>query len=150
MRTNDRAAIIDLLVDYTYAIDGRDWQALRSVFLPDASFDMGVEVVQGVEAIIDRISGILIPLDASQHLVSNHQVRVQDDTATCRTYLHAQHVRKEAPGGRHYVIAGRYEDDLVRTEAGWRISHRRLVVVWREGNPAVLQQGNGDAARMRP
>lgn len=141
MSTDDRAAIIDLLVDYTYAIDGRDWQALREVFLPDASFDMGVEVAEGVDAIIDRISGILIPLDASQHLVSNHQVRVRGEAATCRTYLHAQHVRKEAPGGRHYVIAGRYEDDLVRTADGWRIAKRRLVVLWREGNPAVLHLG---------
>jgi hypothetical protein len=37
------------------------------------------------------------------------------------------------------MIAGRYEDQLVRTPAGWRIHHRVLTVMWREGNLAVVR-----------
>jgi hypothetical protein len=39
----------------------------------------------------------------------------------------------------NYVIAGRYEDELVRTADGWRVSFRRLVVVWTDGNLAVVR-----------
>jgi hypothetical protein len=48
-------------------------------------------------------------------------------------------VRRGVDGGDNFVIGGYYEDDLVRTAAGWRIRHRRLVMTWREGNPGVLR-----------
>ena len=35
------------------------------------------------------------------------------------------------------MVAGRYEDRLVRTDAGWRIAHRTLTVMWTDGNVAV-------------
>ena len=143
MRNNsdDRTEIVDLTVAYCWAIDEKNWSELRNVFLADASGELGNGTEHGVEAIIARISSVLSPLDSSQHLVSNHQVELDGDRATCRCYFHAQHVRKAADGGRHYVIAGRYEDALLRTGAGWRIAHRKLVVMWREGNPGVLRSG---------
>jgi hypothetical protein len=85
------------------------------------------------------VSRVLVPLDDSQHVVSTHQISVDGDTATCRCYLLAQHVRNGVPGGDNLMVGGRYEDTLVRTAVGWRISHRRLVTMWREGNPAVVR-----------
>ena len=95
----------------------------------------------GIESIIERISTALDPLDASQHLMGNHLVVVSGDRATCRCYLQAQHVRHGAPGGSNYIVAGRYEDDLVRTPEGWRIRRRVLVVTWTDGNVAVVRPG---------
>jgi len=136
---DDHRAIVDLTVDYCWAIDGRDWEALHNIFLPHATAELGRGTEQGVDAIIDRISGVLNVLDGSQHLVTNHRIHLHGDRATCSTYLHAQHVRKAARDGRLYVVAGRYEDDLVRTAEGWRIAHRRLVVMWTDGNPGVIR-----------
>jgi hypothetical protein len=76
-------------------------------------------------------------MDETLHLISNHQIVVRGDTATCRWYLQAQLVRKAAHGGPNFIIAGRYEDELKRTADGWRITFRRLVVMWTDGNPAV-------------
>ena len=42
-------------------------------------------------------------------------------------------------GGDNYIIAGRYDDRVVRTPDGWRIAHRVLTVDWTEGNPAVVR-----------
>ena len=137
--TGNHGDIIDLTIAYCWALDERNWDALRNVFLAEAQAELGAGVENGVDAIITRVSGVLTPLDASQHFVSNHQVAVDGDRATCRCYLHAQHVRKAAAGGRLYLVAGGYEDELVRTPAGWRIGHRRLVVVWTEGNPGVVR-----------
>jgi len=139
----DHRAITDLTVAYCWAIDNRDWDALDRVFLPDATADLAVPAtLQGVEAIKARIARALVPLDDSQHMVSNHQIVVSDDgaTATCRCYLQAQHVRRGVDGGDNYIIGGRYEDRVVRTADGWRIAHRTLVSMWREGNVAVLHQ----------
>lgn len=136
---DDRAAITELTVGYCWAIDSHDWQALRNVFAPGATAELGNGTEHGVEAIIERISGVLSGIDSSQHIVANHQITLDGDRAACRCYLHAQHVRKAAVRGRNYVVAGRYEDDLVRTAEGWRIAHRRLVVMWTDGNPGVIR-----------
>jgi len=42
-------------------------------------------------------------------------------------------VRVKDAGGDNFIIAGRYEDELLRTPDGWRISFRRLVVMWTQG-----------------
>lgn len=134
----DRQAVIDLTIAYAWAIDAHDWDALRDIFLPDATALLVDERV-GIDSIIERIRTALTPLDASQHLIGNHQVRLNGDTATCRCYLQAQHVRRAAEGGPNFIVAGRYEDEMVRTPAGWRIRRRVLVRTWTEGNPNVVR-----------
>ena len=132
----DRAAITDVTIRYCWALDTKDWAVLDSVFTEDANGDL-LEDVVGRVAIKKRVETALSRMDETQHLISNHQINVQGDAATCRCYLQAQHVRKAAHGGTNFIIAGRYEDELKRTSEGWRISFRRLVVMWTDGNPAV-------------
>ena len=91
-------------------------------------------MLDGIEAIRGRIRTALQHLDDSQHLVGNHEIAVDGDAATHRCYLQAQHVREAAVGGPNYIVAGRYEDRLARTDAGWRITHRTLTVMWTDGN----------------
>ncbi len=133
----DRRAIIDLTIAYCWALDGRDWDRLDDIFTPDATATLGPEVV-GVEAIKRRVREALEPLAVSQHMVSTHEVRVDADRATARCYLLAQHIR-DPSGAPQFVVAGRYADELVRTEVGWRIKRRVLEVLWTDGDPAVLQ-----------
>ena len=44
-------------------------------------------------------------------------------------------------GGDQYIVAGRYEDRYVRTDEGWRIAERELVVMWTAGNRDVVRRG---------
>jgi ketosteroid isomerase-like protein len=134
----DRLAIVDVTIAYCWALDTHDFDALDDVFTPDATATLAAEL-HGRDAIKQRITNALTKLDDSQHMVSNHDVRVDGDTATCRCYLQAQHVRHAAEGGPNYIVAGRYEDRLVRTAAGWRIAHRTLTVMWTEGNLEVIR-----------
>ncbi len=136
----DRQEIMDLTIAYTWALDMREFELLRNIFLPEATALLVDERI-GVDSIIERVRSALEPLDASHHLIGNHQVTVDGDRATCRCYLQAQHVRQGTQGGSNYIFAGRYEDNLVRTAAGWRIARRTLVRVWSDGNPAVVRPG---------
>lgn len=142
----DRQAIVDLTVLYCWSIDHHEFERLREVFLPDAIAKLGDER-SGIDSIIERISTALTPLDGSQHIVANHQIHVDGDKATCRCYFQAQHVHRGVDGGSNYIIAGQYEDELVRTTAGWRISRRVLVPTWSDGNPAVVR-GNRPASTL--
>lgn len=144
-RLLDLQAIVDVTIAYTWALDTRRFEDLRQVFLPDATASLGSELT-GIDAIIERVDRVLTPLDDSQHLVSNHEVRLDGDRATCRCYFQAQHIRRGTDGGDNFIVAGRYEDDLARTTAGWRIARRVLVPMWSEGNPAVLRRGRTERA----
>ncbi len=134
----DEREIHQVATRYCRALDTKDWALLDDVFAPDATADLSSgRILVGIDAIRDRIRNALHELDDSQHLVGNHEIVVDGDTATHRCYLQAQHVRKAAAGGPNYIVAGRYEDELARTELGWRITHRTLTVMWTDGNVAV-------------
>lgn len=135
----DRADIIDLTHRYCWALDTNQWHELDDVFLPDATAQLGTHECKDLDQIKQVCSNALGKLDDSQHIVATHQVAVDGDTATSRCYLHAQHVRRGASQGPHYIVGGRYEDDLVRTTAGWRIKRRILTVMWTEGNPGAVR-----------
>ena len=133
----DRAEIIDLTHRYCWALDAREFDLLDSVFAEDAEAELLAPVLAGREAIVGRVSGAVSRFDATWHAVSNHQIALDGDTATCRCYLMAQHVKQVDGEARNFVIAGRYEDRLRRDPQGWRIVFRRLVRVWTEGDPGV-------------
>ncbi len=138
----DERQIRDVAFRYCRALDTKDWALLDEVFVPDATGLLGTPTtLVGIEAIRDRIRTALAHLDDSQHLVGNHEIAVDGDTATHRCYLQAQHIREAATGGPNYIVAGRYEDQLARTDAGWRITHRTLTVMWTDGNVAVAHPG---------
>lgn len=134
----DRMAIVDLTVRYAWALDTRRWAELDHVFTPDATAHL-TEPLDSREAIKERVRRALEVLDASQHIVANHQIVIDGDRASCRCYLHAQHVRRTAEGSPNFVVAGHYEDQLARTVDGWRITRRDLVITWTDGNPAVVR-----------
>jgi hypothetical protein len=135
---SDEKAIIDLAIAYTWALDSKQVDELRSIFAADATADLNGVECDGLDAIMTRIGRPISRLDATQHLVGNHEVRVDGDTATHRCHLQSQHVKRGTPGGDNYLIGGVYEDRLARTPDGWRITHRTMRAVWTDGNPAVV------------
>lgn len=137
-RLVDRQQIVDVTLAYTYALDAKDWDALDDVFTVDATAYL-TEELDGREAIKGRVRRALESLDLSQHMVANHDVRIDGDSAVCRCYLQAQHVREAAPGPPNFIVAGRYDDRFVRTSVGWRIARRELTIMWTEGNPSVTR-----------
>jgi hypothetical protein len=140
---NDRQAIVDVTIAYTWALDTKNVQGLREVFAADATANLrGVEC-DGVDSIIDRIGGAVSRFDATQHMFSNHQVVVNGDEATCRCQLQSQHVKHGVDGGDTLMIGGYYDDRLARTADGWRITRRVLVQTWTTGNPAVIARSSG-------
>ncbi len=136
--STDHQEILDVVIGYTWAIDTRRFDALATIFADDATADLRGVQCAGVQAIIDRIERPVSRLDVTQHLVGNHQIEIDGDTATHRCHLQSQHVKHGTPGGDNLLIGGIYEDRLVRTAAGWRISHRTMRETWREGNLQVI------------
>jgi ketosteroid isomerase-like protein len=137
---SDREQIYDVAVRYATALDGRDWDLLRTCFVPDVVgvYEGQIGEVHGYDAIEVTCRDALGPLDATQHVVTNFVIDVRGDEADASCYLVAQHVRHTAEGGALFTLAGRYTDVLRRTDGGWKIARRRLQTTWTSGNPAVL------------
>lgn len=53
-------------------------------------------------------------------------IDVTGDHADSVCYLDADSVSRA--NGRRSLVGGRYEDRLVRTDAGWRFAERRIVI----------------------
>lgn len=145
----DEIAIHDLTVVYCWALDTREFEKLREIFLEDCTALYGPRELLGVQAVMDRCRQALAPLDASQHMVTNHRINIDGDRATSRCYFHAQHVRGAAAVGDaspNFIVAGHYNDDLVRSADGWRIQRRVLVSTWTAGNPIVVNPAADSAS----
>ena len=142
-RLVDEREIIKLAVRYCHAVDARDYDALHDVFVANATACLAGRNEIGLEAIIARCRRVLDPCNATQHLVGNHLVTLDGDTATAQCEVQAQHVRRGVDGGSTFTLGGRYRDRLTRTPAGWRITHRDLEVAWIAGNPGVLGRPPG-------
>ncbi|EYF06903.1 nuclear transport factor 2 family protein [Chondromyces apiculatus] len=72
----------------------------------------------------------------TQHLISNIQIKfINSNTAKMSTYLHATHVIE--PESAVDIANGTYEDTVVRTSQGWKISRRtlRLITYYRVESP---------------
>jgi hypothetical protein len=134
----DVHAVEQVLYGYAVAIDTYDLDAFDEIFTPDAQLDTSVTGTLTPAQYRARCEAVLPGLDATHHLLANPLVSVDGDTATARTYYQAQHARNGCPGGPLLLIGGWIDDELVRTQAGWRIARRRGRAVWFDGNPGVL------------
>jgi hypothetical protein len=124
---SDRLEIQDLLVAYSYAIDSRDWAALDDVFTPDAHIDY--TVFGGIAGTLPEIKKFLddsMPMFSSfQHMIATSKVEIDGDTAKAKTICHNPMVMPLGDDKVQVFYCGLwYVDELVRTDAGWRIKSR--------------------------
>ena len=134
----DKQEIHDLQVRYSRALDQHNFDDLDNVFTADVVADYAHA---GQHTTIDQVKrachDALVELDASHHQNGNHWAEIAGDAATAGCYFRVHLFRDGAPGGNSYRMGGRYDDRLVRTSEGWRITHRRITIDWSEGNPNV-------------
>jgi len=129
----DRLAIDDLMDAYAHALDTKDWDSLRTLFVPDAVLDYTEEggVRGSVEDAIAWFVKALAPFTASQHFVTNRRVTVDGDQAKATAYIFSPLGAPNGNGSLTLVFAGgTYEDELARTPNGWRFASRTIHASW--------------------
>jgi hypothetical protein len=80
---DDRAAIVDVTIGYSTALDERNWKLLEEVFQPEVvtEYDTGTRV-EGRDQLIAHIRQALGGCGPTQHLLGNHVVQIYGDQAT--------------------------------------------------------------------
>lgn len=123
----DRIEIDDLLIRYTTAIDTKDWALLDTCFLPDAEVDyVSSGGIAGkypeVRAWLEKALAIF---PTTIHAISNSSIQLSGDRARGRTLVNNPMVLPKGEGGSFiFTVYAYYNDELVRTDAGWRIAKR--------------------------
>ena len=116
-QTEDRDEILQLLYRYNHAIDSGDAEVWADTFTEEGSLDAAGQLIAGREGLVEFARSVT----GLRHLVANPVVDISGDVATVRAYLLV--FMGTAP-----AMIGTYEDELVRTPAGWRFATRQFVV----------------------
>jgi 3-phenylpropionate/cinnamic acid dioxygenase small subunit len=124
----DRQDISDVLLRYATGIDRRDWPLFRTVFTDDCQLDYGeVGAWTGGDEVTEFMQQAHAMAGHTMHRLTNQVITVDGDTAQSRTYVDALIMVGEGNSGVN--AAGLYDDDLVRTADGWRVSRRQFIQV---------------------
>ena len=134
----DRLAIIDRLSLLCRLFDARAWERIGEVMLDDVvAYDC-----HGLESVVrDSLRAHLGGCGPSQHLLANHEVTVDGDTATSITKARVYHQGLGDRADRSFECFGDYHDTWIRTADGWRMRTRRFEVSIVLGDFSVLQPG---------
>lgn len=120
LNVDDRSAITELIALHGHLVDGGELDRLSEVFTEDVTYDVtdyGFGILRGLgdNAEAARTLGDRNPV--GHHVTNTVLTERPDGTVAARSKF----IGIMASGS---CGSGTYEDTLVRTGAGWRISHR--------------------------
>ena len=123
--------IAEVLVRYATGIDRRDWDLFRSCFTADCLAEYGdIGTWESADAITDFMVTAHAGMGHTMHRISNIAIDVDQATATravARSYVDGILMAPDGQTGFNPI--GFYDDQLVRTDDGWRIAHRTFTMV---------------------
>lgn len=146
----DRQQILDCIHRYCRGVDRFDGDIVLSVYHPDAIDDHGA-FVGGREDFVDRAFAYHREHQLSHHhMVFNHSVELEGDTAHSETYWLFFGENRSKP---NTLAVGRYLDRFEKRQGRWAIAVRVCVnelteTVLPEAYRRVLM-GNAESSRAR-
>ncbi|MFJ5974637.1 nuclear transport factor 2 family protein [Streptomyces sp. NPDC093060] len=142
----DRLDIVEVCTRMCWHTDKREWESLRSsvfaekVLVDYSSLNGGGPAEMAVDDLIEAWRTLLSPLTSTQHLLTNHLVRLSGDTALATADFQATHLLPNALGGPLWTLGGHYRFALSRTPAGWRINGLTMTADWADGNRKIMER----------
>ncbi|WP_112470464.1 nuclear transport factor 2 family protein [Streptomyces triticisoli] len=140
---HDRVAVLEQLHRLQRAIDARDWDTIRETFTPDGTGYGRTGVDEILAVMRDHLGGC----GPTQHLLGNERVTIEGDRARSLSYARVHHVGAGDMQGKFFECMGEYDDRWVRTENGWRLSHREFDMQIQIGDFGVLRPAASEPAR---
>ena len=143
---SDRLEIQQLMVDYSEAIDSKNFDALDRVFTADAYIDY--RVMGGIDGRFPEVKAwlgqALAKFPNYQHLVGNISIKIEGDKASSRAICFNPMEVKLPDGGQVMFLGLWYVDKFVRTPSGWRMCERVEEKCYTHNVPDEVQAGPPD------
>jgi hypothetical protein len=120
----DERAIVTILLRYATGIDTRDWALFRSCFSDDFEADYGeFGRWRGPREITEYMRQAHADLGKTLHRMTNFTIEHDGGCVRARSYVDAL-LMPAATGGQIHRGIGWYNDLMLRTSNGWKISRR--------------------------
>lgn len=123
-----------LISDYAWSIDNFHLDDLVDLFTEDAVFDMrpfgAPASAEGVAAVRENFAGMIDGLKGCVHMMMNHRIDVDGDTAKGTVYSHAFMITADGDKADNLVL---YTDEYSRTSDGWKFQSRVIGKLLDEG-----------------
>lgn len=134
----DRIRIIELINRFGMSIDLRDWSSFRSLFVNQVQFDYSsIGEIAGnlpVNDIVNTARQDLGGFQTTQHIITNHLVEIENDTATCSAHVRAMHFLPNKAPESLLEIGGYYNAELILADSDWKIKSWKFTVLWSRGD----------------
>jgi hypothetical protein len=116
----DLRAIEQLKYRYTRCLDLKHWDEFATTLTDDVAASYGTLQFSGRDAVVDFMRTSLGPAIITVHHVHHPEIGIDGDRATGTWYLQDTVLITE----QRMLLRGAafYDDDYVRTDAGWRIA----------------------------
>jgi SnoaL-like protein len=137
MSLEDRFKIQEMIARFANSFDVKDWNELESCFTDSLTADYSdlrgtpPEKVKASDYVSARRES-LDPLKL-HHLVSNYEIDLNLNTATCRASMIVWRKSEEEEFTSHCV----YTFQLTKQESDWKISGITQKVLWNEGTASI-------------
>lgn len=131
----DTEALGRLVAAYSRAVDRRDMDALRALYLPEATDTHGRGYDGPVEGYIDYVVRALGAYEATAHYVMQTAFEIDGDRAEGEVHKLNYH-RTHGPDARHVITGSRSLDHYARRDGAWFFRSRHVVIDWVDRRPA--------------
>ena len=136
----DKQAIREVIWRYCRGIDRCDLEIMRSTYHPDSIDIHGSFEGTGwgwCEYIVE-----LLPTrwDFTYHTIPNLLIEIENDTASCESYVLAYQAQTVDGKRIMHTFWGRYIDRVERREGEWKIAHRTAVCDWTEEGAQITSR----------
>ena len=145
MANEDVVALNQLAYRYAKAVDSCDVALFQSIFTPDGRMrSYHPDAEQPFADLTGRAQLAVVPdtmrgmYGATTHMMTNHLVEVDGDSATGEVLCTARHLE----GATSINVIIRYIDRYARHQGEWRIADRQIRFLWSERHE-VTDSGMG-------
>ena len=112
--------LIGRLNEYADAANGHSYSEL---YVDDGVFEIAGH---GTHVGRQAIAKVCEAMKVTVHVTTDHVIEIDGDEAHQRSRLLAFYLAQDG-SANNFVTSGRYLDQLIRTDAGWRIKHRKAI-----------------------
>lgn len=142
----DRVAIDHLQRSYADGVTRRDWDAVRDLFLPDATISLDLvdrpgRELAGPDELVGFVASAIERFDLFEFVILNARVELwpggDRSAATCTLFL--CELRAEGDPPVRTEAYGRYLDTYRKADGRWRIAGRRYRSMARLPDGAVFR-----------
>lgn len=141
---DDRQAILDVVNGVAIHADLRQWDALRQLYADRVAIDYtsfvgGSPAEVAADDLIEGWKSGLGRYRATHHLLGNHCVTVEGETAEALVYVQATHWLPQPNGDSTWTVHGHYGYTLRQLAGRWQITQHTFTATIVYGSRALLE-----------